>query len=170
MARSFRRTRQGDFEVRLDAVERDILRSLPPQLRDVLVEEEDPALERLFPDAYPDDPEREGEYRRLVHDQLLAARLDALDTLEETIDADRLDEEQLLAWLGSVNDLRLVFGTRLGVTEETDERSFAPEDPRAFAFALYAYLGWLEEQAVEALAAGIDPRGVGPQSDDLEAR
>jgi len=152
VARSFRRTRQGDFEVRLDAVERDILRSLPPQLRDVLVEEEDPALDRLFPSAYPDDPEREGEYRRLVHDQLLAARLDALDALESTIDADRLDEEQLLTWMRVVNDLRLLLGTRLEVTEDPDDHEMAADDPRRSAFELYHWLSWLEQEMVDAVA------------------
>ena len=151
MSRSFRRTRQGAFEVRLGPVERDILRSLPPQLRDVLVGEEDPALERLFPSAYPDDPGREGEYRRLVHDQLLAARLDAIDTLESTVDADRLDEEQLLTWMRVVNDLRLLLGTRLEVTEDPSERELPPTDPRRPAFELYGWLSWLEQEMVEAV-------------------
>src|SRR5205823_1081916 len=47
------RTRKGDFELRLPAGERDILRSLPGQLRELLTTD-DPALERLFPPAYKD--------------------------------------------------------------------------------------------------------------------
>ena len=164
-----RRTRKGEFVLNIPTEERDALRSLPGQLRDLLATD-DTALERLFPPAYPHDLQAQADYASITHDDLRATKLTSIEVMERTIDAEYLDEEQLLAWLGSINDLRLVFGTRLGVTEETDERSFAPEDPRAFAFALYAYLGWLEEQAVEALAAGIDPRGVGPQSGDLEAR
>ena len=154
-----RRTRKGTFALDIPREERDALRLLPGQLRDLLATD-DPALERLFPPAYPDDVQAQADFASLTHDDLRAGKLTSIEVMERTIDADRLDEEQLLAWLGSINDLRLVFGTRLGVTEETDERSFPAEDPRAFAFALYAYLGWLEEQAVEALAAGLDPHGI----------
>ena len=81
--------------------------------------------------------------------------------MEATIDAHRLDEEQMAAWLGALNDLRLVLGTRLNVTEDMHPDDLSDEDPRAHSLALYYYLGWLEEQVVEALAAGVDPAGTG---------
>ena len=56
--------------------------------------------------------------------------------MEASIDADRLTEEQLLSWLGVLNDLRLVLGTRLEITEETTQYDFAAGDPRTSAFAL----------------------------------
>jgi hypothetical protein len=152
------RTRRGDFRLRLSEPERALLRTLPGELRAVL-ETDDPALRRLHPPAYPDDPEREAEYRGLVHDELTRQRLQALAVLEDTVERDRLDEEQLAAWLGAVNDLRLVLGTRLGVTEEMYEEGMPQSDPRFTSFAVYQYLGWLEEQVVEALSAGIDPEG-----------
>lgn len=75
------------------------------------------------------------------------------------MEADRLDEEQLVAWLGSLNDLRLVLGTRLEVTEEDYERDVPDEDPRRPAFAVYHYLSWLEEELVEALGSGLPAEG-----------
>jgi hypothetical protein len=135
----------------LTSEERDLLRSLPAQLRELLGSE-DPSLRRLHPPAYGDDPEREAEYRRMVRDDLLRDRREALDVMESTIDADTLDRDQLGAWLGSINDLRLVLGTRLEVTEDLYEEGVPDDDPRAPAFALYGYLGWLEEQLVDALA------------------
>lgn len=153
-----RRTRRGDFQLRLPAGERELLRTLPGQLRELLATD-DPALERLFPPAYPDDPERDREYRGLVRDDLVAGRLGSLEVMERTIDASRVDEDELVAWLGALNDLRLVFGTRLDVSEDLSGRAISPEDPRAPAFAAYVYLGWLQEQVVEALAAGLDPAG-----------
>jgi Domain of unknown function (DUF2017) len=146
-----RRTRRGDFELRLTRQERELLRELPSQLREALPTA-DVGVGRLFPPAYADDPEREDEYRRLVRDDLIEQHLEALRIMEETIDARRLSEEQLTAWLGSLNDLRLVLGTRLQVTEETYERELDPDDPNASAHTLFLYLGWLEEQVVEALA------------------
>jgi Domain of unknown function (DUF2017) len=147
------RTRGGRFRLRLTDEEREVLRTLPGQLREIL-DTDDPSLRRLHPPAYQDDPEREAEYRRLVRDDLLRQRLQALDVMEATIDASTLDQEQMTAWLAAINDLRLVLGTRLDVTEEIYEEGIPPEDPRAATFALYQYLGWLEEQVVAALAAG----------------
>ena len=41
------------------------------------------------------------------------------------------------------------------MTEEMYEQQLPDDDPRAGAFALYAYLGVLEEQVVDALARGL---------------
>jgi hypothetical protein len=131
--------------------EREVLRALPGQLREIL-DTDDPSLRRLHPPAYEDDPEREAEYRRLVRDDLLRQRLQALGVMEATIDAGTLDQEQMTAWLAAINDIRLVLGTRLDVTEEMYEESIPSEDPRSAIFALYQYLGLLEEQVVAALA------------------
>jgi Domain of unknown function (DUF2017) len=147
------RIRGGRFRLRLTDEEREVLRALPGQLREIL-DTDDPSLRRLHPPAYQDDPEREAEYRRLVRDDLLRLRLQALEVMEATIDAGTLDQEQMAAWLAAINDLRLVLGTRLDVTEEMYEQGIPPEDPRAATFALYQFLGWLEEQVVAALAAG----------------
>jgi len=149
--RRVKRTRGGDFQLRLPPEERDLLRTLPNQLRELLLTD-DPSLRRLFPPAYVDDPEHEEEYRRLMADDLVRRRQAALDIVEETIDAERVNEEQLTAWMGAINDLRLVLGTRLDVSEEMDIDNLEDDDPLTPAFALYGYLGWLQEQIVAALA------------------
>jgi hypothetical protein len=156
--RRVRARRQGRYELRLNREERDVLRSLPGQLREILATD-DPSVGRLFPPGYSDDPERNEEYRQLVHDDLLAGHLESLRVMESTVDARRLTREQLEAWLGALNDLRLVLGTKLDVTEETYERPVPEGDPDAAGLALYLYLGWLEEQVVDALASDVDPSG-----------
>ena len=151
-----RRSRRGDFDIRLPAEERRLLAHLVPQLRELLDEPSttaDPSLRRLFPTAYADDAERDAEYQRLVHDDLVDRRRAALDTVESTIDATRMTEDELTAWMGAVNDLRLVLGTRLDVSEETDLR-VDPDDPDAGALAVYGYLGFLLEHIVQALSSG----------------
>jgi hypothetical protein len=150
-------TREGDLRVRLSQAERDLLRDLPAELRRLLeVNPEDPSARRLFPPAFEGDQDAEQEYRRLMRDELLAGRREALRVLEETADRERLTREELDAWLGALNDLRLVLGTRLGVTEELYEEALDPEDPQARETALYVYLTWLQEQLVEAAAAGLE--------------
>jgi Domain of unknown function (DUF2017) len=150
------RTRKGEFRLRLPAAEREALRAMPDQLRTLLVEAPgDPTLRRLFPTAYKDDPEREQEYRELMRDELLEQRLSSLRVMEDTVDADRLTEEQAVAWLSALNDLRLVLGTRLDVTEDTYAEEIDERDPRFPSLAMYSYLGFLEEQLVEALASAL---------------
>jgi len=147
----FRRTRSGDFDVRLSDEERTLLRNLIPQLRELIQrgEGDEPSLRRLRPSAYPDDPDADAEYRSLVYSDLDARRLAGLDTLEATAAETRLSAEQLLIWMGTINDLRLVLGTNLDVSEESDLMPAGPaDDPESQALVVYSYLGWLLEQIV----------------------
>ncbi|HEX9890601.1 MAG TPA: DUF2017 family protein [Actinomycetota bacterium] len=146
------RTRRG-YRLRLSEEERAVLRGLPGQMR-AMLDSEDPSAYRLFPPGYQDDPRRAEEFRLLTRDDLVAHKKAAFQVLEETLDADRLDEDQLAAWMGALNDLRLVLGTRLGVTDE-DEPDVDPDDPDAPVRSLYSFLGWLMEQAVDAAASGL---------------
>jgi len=153
-----RRARNGTFELRIPADERDLIRSLGPQMRAVLAQDVggDDALDRLFPVAYPTDEDRQTEYRLLVHDELLESHLGALAVLEETADAERLDEDQLAAWMRAVNEIRLVLGTRLGVTDDGDERPLNARHPLAPSFAVYDYLTYLQGEIIDALSAAHD--------------
>ena len=156
-----KRTRKGDFVLRIPARERELLRKLPEELRTLLSEgsPDDAALRRLFPPATMDDPRIDAEFERLMRGELLSERMRSLETMERTLDADRLSEEELVAWLSAINDLRLVIGVRLDVTEETtaaDFSSLADDDPRVQSYALYSYLTFLEEHVVGALAASLD--------------
>lgn len=151
------RRADGDFDVEVPADQRDVIRDLPHQLRRLLDDgdpETDAALRRLYPTADLDDPDHAAEFDRLVRDDLTAQRAAAIAAMERTIDADRLSEDDLAGWLAVLNDVRLVLGTRLEVTEETTTEDFDAGDARAPAYALYAYLSYLEEQIVEALGSG----------------
>jgi hypothetical protein len=150
--RRFVRTRDGGYRVHLPANERELLRAVAGEIRFMLSEHQgDPSLRRLFPPAH-EDAEREEEYRGLVRDQLLTGRQRALATLDETVDRETLTSEEAEAWLTVLNDARLVLGTRLDVTEETDFGAGDPEDPDAQELAVYAYLTWLQGELVEAVA------------------
>lgn len=129
-----------------------MLRSLPAQVRH-LIATDDPSVRRLFPPAYAEDPKEEAEYRRLMGDQLLESHQASMRILEETVDADHLDDDQAQAWLGALNDFRLVLGTSLDVTETFEQ--LPATDPRAPAMATYAYLSMLQDWLVEALAGDL---------------
>jgi hypothetical protein len=149
-----RRTRKGEFLVRLTTSEREAIRGVPGMLRELLQDADpatDPALQRLFPSAYLDDPERSLEFAHMVHDDLLTQRIAAVDTMERTIEADRLSEDEVTAWLATINDVRLMLGVRLEVTESSTPLDFEDDD-RAASYAVYVFLSWLEEDVVSALA------------------
>jgi len=147
LRRSVKRLRSGRYQLRLSPDERDVLRTLPGQLR-ALVSGDDPSVRRLFPPAYLEDAAAEAEYRRLMREDLIERRRASLDIMAATIDATDLDEEQLTAWLAALNDLRLVFGTQLDVSED-ELRLDTP------AHALYYYLGYLQEEIVSALSSNF---------------
>ena len=91
------------------------------------------------------------EYEQRHVDELLLGKLEALDTVEATTARDELSEDEVLAWLVSLNSIRLVVGTRLDVTETSTERDFADDEQAAGLFEMYRYLTWLEGWIIEAL-------------------
>jgi Domain of unknown function (DUF2017) len=118
---------------------------------------EDPVLARLFPDAYPDDPEAAGDFRRYTEPELRRSKTDAVRTALRTLGEGRLrlSADEAGAWLRALNDLRLAIGTRLEVTEEwgeVDDTLPDPDDPRRALYTVYLWLGWLQETLVGALA------------------
>ena len=152
-ARRIKRTRRG-FEVRLPTDERDVLRTLPAQMRALLDEGErdDPVMKRLYPAAYLEDEGAAAEFDSAIRDDLTRERLDALDGFERTIDAKTLTEEELAGWLAVLNDARLVLGVRLAVSEETVPRDFEGDEDAMASYALYAFLSYLVEEIVDALS------------------
>jgi hypothetical protein len=163
--RLFAPSGDGGVDVRLPLGIRDVLRSLCDQLEALLTigdRSSDPALQRLSPAAYPDDPLRELEFEQLAGDDLAAGRLADLRELSASVDADVLDDEQVLAWLRTLNDLRLVLGTRLDVTEESGVEDFAGDEASSSAFELYGALGMIQSE----LLLAIDPEAVEPEDID----
>ncbi len=148
------RSAAGGFDLRIPRSERNVLRGLPDQLRRLLDEgdTEDPALRRLYPSAYLDDPVAAAEFDGFVRDDLTEQRMKAIETMARTIDSVHVNEEEVLAWLAAINDLRLVLGVRLAVTEESEPEDFEGDEGSHGSYALYAYLSILEEDIVEALS------------------
>jgi len=118
----------------------------------------DPVLARLLPDAYQDDPEAAGEFRKYTEPALRSAKYQAaqemLDTLPDEGGRIQLTADQALSWLKALNDVRLALGVRLGVTEEFEEQwsRLKPDDPQWTAYEVYAWLGAVQESLVQALS------------------
>jgi hypothetical protein len=147
--RPIHRTGDDTFAVDLDPEVRQMLGSFVEQLRELLGTDSD-LLVRLFPPPYGDDDERNAGYAVLAGSELREHRLAALDVVSEHLDATELDEEQLMAWMRSINDIRLVMGTMLGVDDDLVEPELGPEDEAAHH--VYEFFGALLEMIVAALA------------------
>jgi hypothetical protein len=149
--------KEGDrFAVHLSKGVRGLLVELCQQSRALLEAEDpssDPAVARLFPPAYQDDPLRNLEFESTVGEAPRAGKLQALDTVERTAQAPELSEDELLAWIGVVNDLRLVLGTRIDITEEATDEDFPADDPRHESYRVYHFLGYLLQEMLEAAGA-----------------
>jgi hypothetical protein len=168
----FRRNRSAGFDVVLEAGEAAVLTRLCEELTTLLSDDDepgdagekgDPVLERLFPRAYldPTEEEAESEWQRLVHGDLVDGRRRALATVEGTLAGAELrrgryelmlSAEQAEAWLAVINDARLALGARLEVTEDMDLSGLDPDDPDTAPFAVYWWLGVLEESLVDVLS------------------
>jgi hypothetical protein len=181
-----RRARAGYFEkvsgggaaIALDDVEISILRSLAVQLLELVgpgePEQEDadplaamfaegpskpptdPALARLFPDAYEETGDA-AEFRRFTENDLRGRKRNDALAMIKVLDAGgpvlKLNPEQARQWLGALNDLRLTIGTRLEVSEDADSELYRlpDDDPRKPLVMAYLWLGGLQESLVEAL-------------------
>lgn len=198
MAGQFEPVPGGGAAVALDEVEVSILRSLAVQLAELIgpgerpsgAEEQDPlaalftegpsepptdpALARLFPDAYG-DPGAQGEgdeelrahsaeFRRFTENDLRDRKRDdalavvrALDGLSAEGHGGgvlKLGPDESRQWLGALNDLRLTIGTRLDVSDEDEGEALyrlPDSDPRKPMVMAYLWLGALQETLVETL-------------------
>jgi len=118
---------------------------------------EDPALARLLPDAYRDDTEAAGEFRRFTEEELRSGKVAAAQTVLATLPEDGgkvdLSTEDAQVWLRALNDVRLTLGVRLSITEDLAERvlDLDPADPRSAYLWIYDWLTFLQETLVRAL-------------------
>lgn len=176
----FTRKRTG-IEARLNRVEATMLSSMASDLLELLQDDgddteqdplaalvgmptgpvtrpSDPALVRLLPDAYTDDADA-ADFRRYTESDLRAAKRSQATVMLASLDAVGaggripLEPGQADAWLGCLNDLRLILGSRMEVSEETDLYP-EPDDPKFQGLEIYGWLGRLQESLLTHIQAG----------------
>jgi hypothetical protein len=177
----FRRNRHGHVSLHLPESERAILRDLFGQMASMLTPEPsavamdplaelvgidplavrpaDPALARLFPDAYTDAIESD-EFRRFTMRDLRSGKLANTTATIQSLsrpDPTRLSKGECQAWLGSLNDLRLTMGTRLAVSEDGSQgfNDLPDDDPNRAMALVYDWLTFHQERLIRALEKGV---------------
>ena len=118
---------------------------------------EDEVLLRLLPNAYADQVDA-SEFRRYTESTLRAKKyghsMSMRITLKSAIDGIiDVDHDGANDWLGAMNDIRLALGVRLKVEQTSYEELelLAPDDPMRGVYAVYSWLGWLQESLILAL-------------------
>lgn len=171
------RSRRGAVHLRLDEQERQLLRIVLMQLDELVAPEEvadedplerlvgfstsvdepsDPALARLLPSGYDDDDDAAAEFRRYTEATLRREKRAHVATVLTCLDRKAKDvvvsAGECESWLKSLNDLRLVLGTRLGLDDtEPDVEEADVGDSEIGARVLYDWLTWLQATLIEAL-------------------
>ena len=142
--------RVGDgYRVNLGRVEQRVVIESLDELRAMLANH-DPDTRRLFPTAYPDDAGLDAEYHQMVGDDLLRGQLEALDTVERTVDGQVIDRDELDGWMRAINGVRLALGTRLDVSEDMGD--IDPDHPDAHDRLVYEVLTIILGNLVAAAA------------------
>jgi hypothetical protein len=115
----------------------------------------DPVINRLFPDAYPEDPSASGEFRRLTQAR---PRSNPLGEAEVVLSALRDSDAgkhpvqvrviELDSWLKTLTGVRLSLAVRLGIStpDDAEDLDALPEDePRSYVYRVYEWIAYLTE-------------------------
>jgi hypothetical protein len=154
-----RRLRNGTYALHLPPDERSLLGVLPQQLLaslELLESDDDrtpDAARRILPIAHPRDAAAEEDYVTRRRPELLAHHMESLDLIARTADQSHLSADELDSWLTALNDLRLVLGVSLGVTEEHVEPD--PDSPEYADWIVYFYLSFLQGEVLDVLEEGL---------------
>lgn len=157
----FKLRSDNSISVTLPTEVRETLVHLADELRQSIETDSDD-VRRLFPTAYPDDASRDAGYQVFSRSELIDGRHERIDVLEQTAHATTVSISQLGAWLKVVNDLRLILGTRLDISEETslmnfDASQYDKPEAALHQLALYEALGELLVHIVDALTGTLPP-------------
>jgi hypothetical protein len=118
----------------------------------------DPVLRRLLPDAYSDG-EMAAEFRQLTDADLRARKTAALDqVLADVSTGDKvvLDPDAgVAAWVQALNDVRLMLGTRLDITDDWADLldELPPDDPRIPLYLFYDWCTHVQDALVTTVIA-----------------
>ena len=149
------------------------LEMIPDLLDSVGAAEGDPALRRLTPSAYPEDPDAQEEYGRLTQPELERERSADRRVLDELLTARQqagpeeakvLGEEGAEALLRVMNESRLTLAARLGIEDEAWEKAPDRPDQESPAMMLLRYLTFLQEALIQTMTGYSPPPTAHPSA------
>lgn len=130
-----------------------------PQIRQLLkdlkemtlshIEESTPAAKRIYPVAYQNSPEMEMDYKKLTRGPLIDHHRQSLSMFENSLSKGELTNEEAMAWMSALNDMRLILGTALDIQE--DQGVPNEDDPNYEGYVVYDLLTYLQGVLIEEI-------------------
>ncbi len=156
----FKLRKDGTISVNLPDEVRQLLTQLADELGEA-IQTDHKDLRRLFPTAYANDATKDAGYQIFSRSELIEGRQARIQTLRETAQSETVTEDQLTAWMKVINDLRLLLGTKLDISEETSLSTFDPSDyenpqDALHNMALYEALGDVLSHIIDALMGTLE--------------
>ncbi len=143
-----RRIDHGRFEIDLHPQIRQLLLDLK-EMTLSHVEEASPTAKRIYPVAYQSSPEMEMDFERLTREPLTDRHRQNLNIFEGSLSKSELSEDEALAWIGALNDMRLVLGTALDIAE--DQETPDEDDPNYDGYVVYDLLTYLQGMLIDEM-------------------
>lgn len=176
---------EGSLRLRLDQDEAQLLDQLVGQLIDLLQSHsttaldpdplfaslevggseespEDPALARLFPDAFSDS-EQASEFRRVTEQGLVNRKMQDALTLTNALGlgSDSFDTDEVVevvitpatmpAWLRTITSLRLAIAARIGLVEEDDHARLLADEQTRGTVVVYDWLAAILDSVIRIM-------------------
>lgn len=106
---------------------------------------------RLFPNAILTDPVAARAFDVRFRESIRDRKAAAADTTAASVEHTRLTLEQAVAWMVTLNDARLIVGTRIGLTKEAPITTFFGHPDVADHVTNWIAMSGLLELLVKAL-------------------
>jgi hypothetical protein len=151
--------RRGDLVwAEFEEFEAGVIAGLASQVAQLVDErpDYDPAVQRLLPDAYRDDPDAQDEYRTMTEADLASRKVANARLIASALAPGEwpreveLDEGGAMRWMRSLTDIRLVLASRIGIRDDGESQDDTSEAGLALREA-YDALGALQESLVQAV-------------------
>jgi hypothetical protein len=148
--------RSGDvIERRFTSAERRMITNLARGVVETMAAADDPSalddpvLQRLLPDAFPDDPDANAEFADATRSRLAQSKADGARRITADLESApngvvRLAPDEAVVWLKALGDVRLALAERVGIDA-------VQHDVRTPHGLMYAWLTWLQGSLVDVM-------------------
>ena len=145
------RLENGLFSINLSETEKELVDELTRNLLSKLGNESHQTLlPRLFPEAIPNEPELDSEYKAMTTHQLQNSHQKALEALNLLTSEKEISQDEFIFVIKGLNIIRLELGEVLDIDDESQTPP-AGNSNQYKLWIVFQYLGQILSQCVEEL-------------------
>ncbi|MCL5077540.1 MAG: DUF2017 domain-containing protein [Actinobacteria bacterium] len=147
-AREIEKVGDDRFKIELADQVRQLLLDLKEMTLTHVVSES-PIAKRIFPTAYNNSPEMELDFEKLTREPLMNHHQENLSLFERSLFKNEINQEEVLAWISALNNMRLILGTALDIQE--DQEIPKETDPNYEGYLVYDLITYLQGALIEEI-------------------